>query len=283
MYDVIIIGSGAAGISAALTLKLRNKNILWLGNPNLSAKISSAHLVVNYPGLNAVSGREMCGAFSAQIAAAGLEITHRRATGVYATGDFFTVLCGQDSFEGRSVIVATGVDSVKTIAGESEFLGRGVSYCATCDGFLYRGKTIAVICTDKALEEEVKFLSETAGQVYYTAVYKNAEINGDNVRCMPHMPVSIEGKGRVERICYGEESLPVDGAFILKSAVAPSVLVPGIKAEGGHIAVDRMQRTNIAGLFAAGDCTGRPYQYAKAAGEGNVAAHSACEYLAIKK
>lgn len=283
MYDVIIIGTGAAGISAALTLKVRNKNILWLGNPELSDKISVTEKILNYPGLSAVSGREFQTALLKQIEEAGLTITQKQVTGVYDMGDRLCVLCGQETFEGKSVILATGVESVKRIEGELEFLGRGVSYCATCDGFLYKGKTIAVICTSKAFEEEVEYLAQTAGKVYFVPLYKDVGVEADNIERIKQMPLSIQGANRAEKIVFKDREIPVDGVFLLKAAVAPSALVPGIKTEDGQVEVDRAQRTNIAGLFAAGDCTGRPYQYAKAVGEGNVAAHSACEFIADKK
>ena len=92
-------------------------------------------------------------------------------------------------------------------------------------------------------------------------------------------PTEILGEDRATGIACGGEAVAADGIFCLRSCVAPAVLLPGLKAEGGHIQTDRQQRTNLPGCFAAGDCTGRPYQYAKAVGEGNVALHSAVEYL----
>ena len=103
------------------------------------------------------------------------------------------------------------------------------------------------------------------------------------------MPVAIEGDGRVEKLVFstpitekGEKELAVAGVFMLRESVSPAVLVGGLQTENGHILVDKRMQTNIKGCFAAGDCTGRPYQYAKAAGEGNVAAHAISEYLSKK-
>lgn len=283
MYDCAIIGTGAAGVSAALTLKALNKNIIWFGNKNLSAKIRSAEKIRNYPGLASVNGVEMVQAFSGQVEEMGIEITEKTVTGVYDMGGHFGILCNQDMFEAKTVILATGVEAVKPVKGEPEFTGRGVSYCATCDGFLYKGKTIAVLCTSKELEHEIEYLSSLAAKVYLFAPYKGVEIKAENVEILSGVPTEISGGSKVEKLVYGGGELAVDGVFMLKAAQAPSVLVSGLKAEGGHVCVNRALETNLKGCFAAGDCTGRPYQYAKAVGEGNVAAHSVNEYLANNK
>ena len=283
MYDCIIIGTGAAGVSAALTLKARGKNFLLLGSPQLSSKINAAEKISNYPGLADVSGEQLKEAFSAQLKGAGIEITPAQVTGVYDMGGHIGVLCGQQAYEAQSVILATGVEAVKPVAGELEFLGRGVSYCATCDGMLYRGKKIAIVCTSKSMEEEAEYLASLAAEVYFVPLYKDAALSGGNVHCIRDMPQAIEGNMRAERLVFRNSTLEVDGIFMLKSSIAPSALVPGLKSEGGHVAVDRQMRTNIVGVFAAGDCTGRPYQYAKAVGEGNIAAHTVCDFLAERK
>lgn len=283
MYDTAIIGAGPAGVSAALTLKALNKNFIWFGSKTLSAKISSAEKIRNYPGLPMVSGKEMQRAFSAQLAECGIEITDKQVTGVYAMGDSFAVLCNLEQFDARSVIIATGVESVKPIKGELEFLGRGVSYCAVCDGFLYKGKTIAVVCTSKEFEEEIEYLSGFAQKIYLVALYKGAEIKAENVESIHGMPQEIIGGKKVEKLIFKDRELDIDGVFMLKTAVAPSVLVAGLDTAEGRVIVDRDLATNIKGCFAAGDCTGRPYQYAKAVGEGNVAAHSVNRYLSENK
>lgn len=283
MYDCIIIGTGAAGVSAALTLRARGKNFLFLGNPELSSKINAAEKISNYPGLCEVSGAQLKEAFSSQLKAAGIEITPAQVTGVYDMGGHIGVLCGQQSYEAKSVILATGVEAVKPVAGELEYLGRGVSYCATCDGMLYKGKKIAVVCTSKSMEEEAEYLASLASEVYFVPLYKDAELKGENVHYIKDMPQAIEGKMRVERLVFRNSAIDVDGIFMLKSSMAPSALVPGLKSEGGHVLTDRQMRTNINGVFAAGDCTGKPYQYAKAVGEGNIAAHTVCKFLAERK
>lgn len=284
MLDCIIVGSGPAGISAALTLKANGKSFILLGKKSLSAKIEKAERISNYPGLYSITGQDFCAALQDQLAREEIEVVEQKVTGVYAMKDkFFVTAEGDNTYESRTVILATGVESVKAVEGEEAFLGRGVSYCATCDGMLYKGKTIAVFCTSKGLEHEVEYLASLAAKVYLLPLYKRVAIEAENVEKIVKMPEKIEGGMKANRlIVKGGQALDVDGIFMLKDSVSPSALVGGLQAENGHVVVDRQARTNLAGLFAAGDCTGRPYQYAKAVGEGNVAAHAVVEYLAEK-
>ena len=279
MYDCAIIGTGAAGISAALSLKALNRKFILIGSPLLSAKIRKAEKIKNYPGLSAVSGEDMRAAFSAQLKSEGIEIIDGKVNAVFQSDGGYTLACGQQVYEARTVILAGGVETVKPIEGEKKFLGRGVSYCATCDGFLYRGKVIAAVATSKDEEHEVEFLSKFASKVYFFPVYKGAGEFSENVEIVKDKPVAIEGGDRVEAIKTSGGRLEVDGVFMLKDASAGDGLVKGLEMEEGVVKVDRACATNLDGIFAAGDITGRPYQYAKAVGEGNVAAHSVNAYL----
>ena len=283
MFDTAIIGTGPAGISAALTLKALKKDIILFGSEKLSQKIRVAEQIRNYPGLPGVSGVQMQEAFANQLAQMEISITDKTVTGIYNMGTHYGILCDQEMFEAKTIIMATGVEAVKPIPGELEFVGRGVSYCATCDGFLYKGKTIGVLCTTKDLEHEIEYLADLAEKVYLIPLYKNVELKAENVEIIQRKPVAIEGGMKAEKLVFEDREIPVDGIFMLKQAVAPSVLLYGLETADGHIIVDRACKTNLPGCFAAGDCTGRPYQYVKAAGEGNVAAHSAVEYLAQTK
>lgn len=283
MFDTAIIGTGPAGISAALTLQALKKTFILFGSGKLSQKIRVAEQIRNYPGLPSVSGMQMQDAFSRQLRQMEIGITEKTVTGIYNMGTHYGILCDQEMFEARTVILATGVEAVKPIPGELEFVGRGVSYCAACDGFLYKGKTIGVLCTTKDLEHEIEYLAALVEKVYLIPLYKNVQVKADNVEIIQRKPAAIEGGMKAERMVFEDREVAVDGIFMLKQAVAPSVLLYGLETVDGHITVDRACRTNLPGCFAAGDCTGRPYQYVKAAGEGNVAAHSAVEYLAQAK
>lgn len=283
MYDVAIIGDGAAGISAAVTLKALNKNFIWFGKKTFSEKIRKAELIRNYPGLPSLTGAELAKAFATHADEMDIIMTEKVVTGVYMLGTHYAIACDKETFESKTVIVATGVESVKPVKGELEFLGRGVSYCATCDGFLYKDKTIAVVCSSKEYVHEAVYLAGIAKKVYFIPMYKTEEDMGESIEILRGVPTEIVGDNKVKSIVFKDKEVPVDGVFFLKNAISPSALVPGLEAENGHVRVDRACKTNLTGCFAAGDCTGRPYQYVKAAGEGNVAAHSAVAYLAQNK
>lgn len=287
MTDCIIVGSGTAGVSAALTLKANAKNFIIFGSPELSEKIAKAERIRNYPGLSNVSGKQFIEALKTQMQEADIEVCNERVTGVYALKDKFSVLTEKgNTYESKTVILACGVESVKQIDGETEFVGRGVSYCATCDGFLYKGKTIGVVCTSKRLEHEIGYLADFAKKIYLVPMYKDVAISRENITVIKKMPQKIDGNLRVDRLVFATSpaegvsaELPVDGVFMLRESVSPAILVGGLEQENGHVAVARDMSTNLKGCFAAGDCTGRPYQYAKAVGEGNIAAQAVSEYL----
>ena len=280
-YDVAIIGTGPAGLSAALNLKLHNKNVIWFGSKDLSSKVGKSEKIANYPGVSMVSGQALNETFQAQIEEAGLEITDKQVTTILASRGGFMLQGGMDIYEAKALLLATGAVSAKGFPGEESLLGSGVSYCATCDGFLYKGKTIAVYCGSKRFEHEVTYLAELADKVYLYTPYKDTGAFPDNVVVNDGKMKEVHGAMKVSGVALADgREIETDGVFILRDAVAPSTLVKGLEIDGADIVVDRGMRTNKPGVFAAGDCTGRPYQITKATGEGNIAAHSIIEYLA---
>ncbi len=284
MYDVAIIGSGPAGLSAALNLKLHDKSIIWFGSRELSAKVEKSELIANYPGLSMITGQALNQAFLNQIDGAGLTIEEKVVTNITPMGDRYMVLGGNEIYEAKAVLLATGAVSGKGLPGEEKLLGRGVSYCATCDGFFYRGKTIAVYCAAQRFAHEVEYLANIAQKVYLFAPGDGCDIQAQNVE-RPQKPMrQVLGLERVEGVQLTDSSeIAVDGVFFLRSAVAPAKLLEGLKMDGVHIAVDKHMATSMPGVFAAGDCTGRPYQIATAVGQGNTAAHTILEYLSANK
>lgn len=282
-YDIAIIGSGPAGLSAAITAKIRNKKILLLGIGGLSNKVEKAHTIQNYLGLPEVSGESLGKAYQEHLKKMDITITEKRVNAIYAMGDYFSLQADQDIYEADSVILATGVNLGKPYPGEAELLGRGVSYCATCDAPLYRGKTVAIVGFSEKEEAEASFMAEVAKEVYYFPMYQEEVKLSDTIHVVHEKPKAIEGEGKVQRFVTDQNTYEVDGVFLLRESVSPSQLVPGIKVEQNHVEVTRQMETSIQGCFACGDIVGKPYQYIKSAGEGNVAALSAVNFIDQKK
>ena len=283
-YDIAIIGTGPAGLEAAITAKVRNKNIILIGQKTLSDKVVKAHAIQNYLGLPDISGEAMQKAFTDHIAEYGIEITPDKITSIYSMGDYFALQASSNvMYEASALILACGINQAKALPGEIELLGRGVSYCATCDASLYKGKDVAVVAYSKKEEEEADFLSEIASNVYYFPMYKE-EVTVDNKIHIINEKVTEVQQENSKRVLHTDKNnYNVDGVFILREAVAPAQLVPGLVTDGKHVVVDLQMKTSIDGCFACGDIAGEPYQYIKAAGQGNIAALSAVKYLSEMK
>lgn len=284
MFDAAIIGTGPAGLSAAINLKLHALDIVWFGTPELSVKVDKSERIANYPGFPMITGAELNRKFIEHAKALELSPDNRTVTAVTAVKDRFMLLADNDIVEARAVILATGAVPPAGVIGERELLGHGVSYCATCDGFMYKDKTIAVFCGDRRYEHEVDYLAGMTKKVYLSVPYSGYETELSNIEPLSVPIKKVLGEKRVSGISLADgREIEVDGVFFLRNAVAYSALMPGLETDGAHIVVDRAMTTNKRGCFAAGDCTGRPYQIAKAIGEGNTAAHSLIDYLAELK
>ena len=328
IYDIAIIGTGPAGVSAAITATIRNKKIILFGSRELSDKIRKAHLIQNYPGLPECSGENLSNAFAAHLEEMGIEITEEKINAVYPMGETFALQTMKNEMhQARSVILACGMVQGKLLPGEEELVGRGISYCATCDAPLYRGRSVAVIGYSPEAEEEVNFLSEVASEVLYFPAYRDEPKVSESVKVLRQIPQAILNKEAAEEafslaqadpakssakdlasgealsaasealsvdalhpgqlalqsgqlaVQTAEGAYPVDGIFVLRSSVPAKQLIPGIEMDGEHVKVNLQMETSVPGCFACGDITGKPYQYVKAAGQGNVAALSAVGYL----
>ena len=284
-YDIAIIGTGPAGISAAITAKLTNKNIILFGNKDLSDKINKAHSIKNYTGLPNVTGEELATALKNHLNDLDIEITEKRVNAVYSMGEYFALQVGKEMIESKSLIIATGVTASKTLENEDEFLGRGVSYCATCDAHFCKGKDVAVIAYTKEAEEDALFLSEVCSSIKYFPLYDISNEIFDkygNIQIIKDKPIGFAGNMKAEKIICENSSYDAFSTFVVRNNISADKLVPGLKTDGTHIIVDLQMETNIKGLFACGDIAGKPYQYIKSAGQGNIAALSAVAYLANK-
>jgi thioredoxin reductase (NADPH) len=281
-YDMAIVGSGPAGISAAINAKIRNKNIIIFGTRDLSNKIIKAPKINNYIGLPNITGLQLKDHFINHIEAMNIEINLDRINNVYAMGEYFTLVANEKSYEATSVILATGIEFSKPLPGELEYLGRGVGYCATCDAPLYKGKVATVIGYNKEAVEDANFISEIVGKLYFVPMLRGEYKLNSNIEIINGIPSNIQGTDKVNKLVLKHKEIETDAIFILKDSVRPEQLVPGLEMDEMHIKVNRNMETNIAGLYAAGDIIGRPYQYAKAVGEGQVAALNAVSFLSNK-
>ncbi|MEG1633855.1 MAG: FAD-dependent oxidoreductase [Oscillospiraceae bacterium] len=266
MPDVIIIGGGPAGVSAALTAMHRNKSVVIVSSAPEDSALWRAERVDNYPGFPEISGRELVERLSAHAVASGAKLVRGRALSIMPMGGGFGVSVGSDFYEAKAVVLAAGLARAKPFPGEREFLGAGVSYCATCDGMLYRGKRVAVLGLSADAEEEAAFLASIGCEVEYFDKKRAAKFE-------------IRGKERVETLVADGTEYPVSGVFVLRAGVAPGDLLPGVELIDGHISANTEMATAVPGVFACGDCVGAPYQIAKAVGEGNIAGISASKYV----
>lgn len=283
-YDIAIVGSGPAGLSAALNAKIRKKSFIIFGNDDLSGKLIKAHEINNYLGFYGMSGKAIKEEFEKHIKAMDINITNERVNNIYAMGSYYALMVNDKMYEATSVILATGIQYGKLLPGEERLLGKGVGYCATCDAPLYKDKIVTIIADSKSEEEEANFISTIASKVYYIPTYKD-EVEVDSaIEVVKDTPVEIIGEDKVEKLVLKNREIETDGLFILRDSISPGQLVPGLKITDNHVEVDRLMKTNLNGCFAAGDIVGKPYQYIKSAGEGNIAALSAVSYVdALKK
>ena len=294
--DILIVGGGPAGCTAGIyAARAGRKTIILEGRS--ASRLSIGYDIENYPGFPAINSRDLLQRFKDQATGFGAEIVSEDAIDFnFSTGTKY-VVTRESLIEAKAVILAAGkpVRKEKMIPGEERLLGMGVSYCATCDGPLYRGRTVAVVGRTLEAAEDVLALHHLGSKVHWIP---GGELGPDvpadlteEVR-KKEIPVfwkaqatEIIGEKGVEKIRIaaegGEEEIPVSGCFIFReSLTSPLFAKAGLKLDHGQcLAVDRFQRTNIAGVFAAGDISCGGMQVVTAAGEGATAAMQAIAYL----
>lgn len=275
--DIAVVGGGPAGLSAAVNALARGKTVRLLSSGKTNLK--HAENVDNYLGFYKITGGELMDRFEEHAAALGISAEKGKVSNIMPLGGYFMLNFAGQIVEASAVVLAIGTAKAREIAGEAEFLGRGVSYCATCDGMLYRGRKAVVwgVAPDSA--EEANFLHSIGAQVVFAAKGERPENLKPEIPFIPGAVSEIVGEGSVSAVRLGRDLVETDGVFILRNAIAPTALVPGLETQNGFIRVDSRMETNIPGLFAAGDCTGAPLQIAKAVGEGLIAAQAAAKYI----
>lgn len=279
MLDIAIIGAGPAGLSAAINGVIRNKKVKVFGNNPTTSWIYKAERIDNYIGMLGATGQEMVESFVNHAKEMGVEIHEGRVIEIFPMGESYMLNVENEFIEAKTIVLANGITKSKTLPGENELLGRGVSYCATCDGPLYRGKSVVLIGDSSEAEEDVNYLAEVCEKVYYVPLYKDIKNIRDNIEVIYDKPKRIVGEGVVERLELADSTLDVNGIFIIKESIPTTQLLKGIELENQAVKVNNFMETSMVGVYAAGDCTGKPYQVAKAVGQGTTAALQAVSYL----
>jgi thioredoxin reductase (NADPH) len=295
MVDVLIVGGGPAGLTAAVYAARAGLSTTVLGEME-GGQVASTSVVENYPGFSSVYGPDLAEKLTEHAKSAGAVLKQENAAEFSLDGDVKTVRTERGEYRAKTVILAQGSHRRKlNIPGEAEFTGRGVSWCAACDGNFFRGKTTAVVGGGNTAAGDVIELAPLCKKVYLLvrrelkAEYRLAQ----KVKSLPNVeirlgvsPVRIEGGQKVERIVAarkggGEEAVPVDGVFVAVG-VDPNTdrLPPSLPLSGGFLSAPESGETPVPGVFVAGDLRKKNlYQIVTAVADGANAAYSAQKYL----
>lgn len=298
-YDLIIVGAGPAGMTAALYALRTEKNVLLLDGAGYGGQITLSDCVENYPGIANVNGYDLAEGMMAQLRALGVRLENAAVTGVEENGDGYSVLTASGSYEARAVILATGVTHRKLgVPGEEKFLGRGVSFCAVCDGGFFRKKEVAVIGGGNTAVQDALYLAEFCQKVYlihrregFRAEERLLEKarNNSNIEFLTDTVVQeMRGEMRLGSLILKnvktdeERELLVSGAFEAIGSIPQNAAFGGlVPLDGdGYFAVGDDCVTPQKGIFVAGDCRAKKIrQLTTATADGTVAALAAIDYL----
>ena len=298
MYDVVIVGGGPAGLTAGIFAAKRKLNALVLEAGEPGGQPLYAFWIENYTGFNKIEGKELAKRFVEHAKEAGVPIKLEEVHSIEKRGSNFVARTHDAEYEAKSVIIASGAKCRNLgICGENEYLGKGVSFSASCDAQNFKGKKVAVVGGgDSALKAAV-FCTQFASEVYLihrrdefkAEEAVQAELKKSSVKLMLNMaPKEFKGDNSLRSIILEDvntkqtSELQVDGVFVYVGNTPASSLAAKLGVEIDvkcFLKVDRMQKTNVPGVFAAGDITGGILQVIAACGEGAVAAVKAYEYV----
>ena len=299
MYDIIIIGAGPAGLTAAVYARRAEKSVLVLEKGVFGGQVTYSPLIENYPGFAAMSGNEFAEKLIDQALSQGADIEMETVTEIRDNGSSKTVVTEEGEHEAKAVIIATGVKHRQIgLPNENELVGEGVSYCAVCDGAFFRGQTVAVLGGGNSALQEAALLSETCKKVYViqnldylTGEAKLAEKlkARDNVEFIMGTVISaLNGEKSLESLTLrreadgAESKLEVSGLFVAIGLIPGNAAFADIAGldEWGYIDSDENCLTKPPGVFTAGDCRKKQIrQITTAAADGSVAALAACRYI----
>lgn len=283
MYDVIILGAGPAGVSASLYTKRANKKTLIIYGK--FSNLNKAEKIDNYYGFeNGISGKELYEAGIKQAKNIGVETVEEEMLKIDINDGFFTVSTDTNKYEGKSIIIAIGAKkNTLNIDGIEKLEGKGVSYCAICDGFFYKNKDVVVIGSGNYAVSETNDLINIANKItILTNGEKAPEVRADNVEIVTKNIKEISGENRVEEVRFNDDTaIKADGVFIAQGTAGATELAKklGLILKNGKIVVDENMKTNIDGIYACGDCTGGLLQVSKSVYEGTKAGLAVVDYL----
>ena len=303
-FEIAVIGGGPAGLTAAVYAARAGHSVTILEGAACGGQMLLAHEIENYPGFTKIAGYALADQMMEQANSLGVSITYAQVDSVTKEDDHFTVLCGSKAYTASAVIVAAGAKHrTLDVPGETEFIGRGVSYCAVCDGRFFAGKDVAVVGGGNTALGDAIYLSNICNSV--TLIHRRDTFRADrilvqrmeaigNIRTVMNARVTkIEGDQRVQSldlVSVAENAmsqpmvLHADGVFIAVGNVPDLAMLSGIDGvqfdNGGYLVTDERCRSNVPGLFVAGDVRAKNLrQIATAVADGAIAGTEAAEYL----
>lgn len=302
MYDIIIIGSGPAGMAAAIYTVRREMKTLMIGQET-GGQVIWAGEIENYPGFKTITNFDFITRLRDQVTSIGTELKEAEVQKIEKNGDIFNIFTSRETFQAKTVIIAMGLSPRRLeIPGEKEFNGKGVSYCANCDGPLYKGKTVAVVGSGNSALDAAELMSKIASKVYLLVrgdKLKGFETLIDEVNARENIEVllnvqtsEIIGDDKVKavkvknRLDESEKEIALDGVFVEIGRIAKTDLVADFvdRDENSQIIVNERCETKTPGMFAAGDVTNVEFkQITIAMGQATTAALVAYQYLQLKK
>ncbi|NCD00644.1 FAD-binding protein [bacterium] len=301
MYDVIIIGAGPAGMTAGIYTARREMKTLILSK-EIGGQLVWASEIENYPGFKNIEAFDLIMKMQSQVKSLGVEIKQKEVVKIEKKGEIFSIYSKDDIFKAKTVILSLGLfPRVLGIKGEKEFTGKGISYCANCDGPFYKNKEVAVVGGGNSGVDAAEVLSKIAKKVYlihrgeklkaFESLVKKVEERENIEIILNNSPKEFIGEEKLSKIILKDKDentkeLIIDGVFIEIGRVANTTLVQGFvdRNQAGEILVNNLCETKTPGMFAAGDVTQNEFkQISVASGQSTTAALAAYKYLQEKE
>ena len=298
MYDLVIIGGGPGGLTAGIYAQRANLKTVLLEKMGIGGQICMSDVIENYPGFKSINGIDLMKLFEEQARALGLEVKFAEVMKVVDRGTHKEVITSEETIAAKAVIISTGARPKRLgVAGEAELIGRGVSFCATCDGFFFKGREVAVIGGGDAALKEGLFLCKIAKKVHLIHrrdAFRAEKITQDKAHADPNFEfhlnkvvdeikgdaMGVQGLLLSDTVTGEKEELKVDGVFVFVGISPNTTFTDVEKDDYGFIKTDRLLMTSAMGIFAVGDCRDTPLrQVATAVGDGAFAAFEAQRYV----